>query len=58
MIAPEFIKSSRKNFIYYKPFDSESIKRSIESAKNFDREKIDLSEVSDWKDLTNKLINE
>ena len=58
VIVPEFIESSRENFIYYKPCNNESIKRSIESAKKFDREKINLSEVSDWKDLTHRLITE
>ena len=58
VIAPEFIKSNRENFIYYKPFDIESIKSSIYSAKKFDKEKIIGSEISDWKDLTLKLISE
>lgn len=58
VIAPEFIKSGRNNFIYYKPNSRESIKKAIDSAKTFDRSKIDTKEVSGWKELTVKLIND
>ncbi len=55
---PEFIKSSRNNFIYYKPGDKKSINASLENAKKFDKNKIDVSEILSWDELTQKIIRE
>ncbi|MEP7146116.1 MAG: glucuronosyltransferase, partial [bacterium] len=58
VIAPEFIKSSRSNFIYYKPGDKKSINASLEKAKTFDKNKIDVSEILSWDEMTQKIISE
>lgn len=58
VIAPDFIKSDRENFIYYKPGNEAEIKKAIEKAKEFDRSKIDVSELNSWDEVTEKIINE
>lgn len=58
VIAPEFIKSSRNNFIFYKPGDSESIRIAIERAKVFDKNKTDVRDINSWDTLTDKLISD
>jgi len=58
VIAPEFIKSSRNNFIFYKPGDNESIKNALDKAKDYDKSKTDVSGINSWDELTDKLIRE
>jgi 2-beta-glucuronyltransferase len=58
VISPEFIKSRRDNFIYYKTGDKNSIIKALESSKTFDRNKIDVSGILSWDELTQKIISE
>lgn len=58
VIAPDFIKSSRNNFIFYKPGNNESIRKALGKAKEFDKSKIDVSGINSWDELTDKLIKE
>lgn len=58
VIAPDFIKSTRNNFIHYKSGNSQSIENAISSAKNFDKSKIDTGGISSWDELTKKIISE
>ncbi|MEO8663943.1 MAG: glucuronosyltransferase [Ignavibacteria bacterium] len=58
IIAPDFIKSARDNFIYYKPEDKQSIIESIEKAKHFNKSKIESDSILSWDELTDKIINE
>lgn len=56
ILAPEFLRSARSNFVYYKPDDHESIRKAIVESKEFDRSLIDTSQIDSWDDLTRKLI--
>lgn len=58
VIAPDFIKSMRNNFIYYTAGNTESIEKAISIAKKFDKNKFETSRISSWDELTEKLINE
>jgi len=58
VIAPEFIKSSRNNFIFYKPGNKESIQNAIDKVKEYDKSKTDVSGIISWDELTDKLIND
>ena len=58
VISPDFIKSTRNNFIYYTAGSNESIERAISIAKQFDKSKIDSSCICSWDELTEKIINE
>jgi len=58
VIAPEFIKSSRNNFVFYKPGNKESIQNVIDKVKEYDKSKTDVSGIISWDELTDKLIND
>lgn len=58
VIAPDFIKSKRANFIHYKPGDSKSIGKALDAAKKFDRSSIDISGINTWDELAEKLIHD
>lgn len=58
VIAPDFIKSKRENFVYYVPGNKNEIKNVIEKAKDFDRSMIDISSINSWDEVTEKLLND
>jgi len=58
VIAPEFIKSSRNNFIFYKPGDESSIAQALRKSKEFDRSTINIDNILSWDEVTEKIINE
>lgn len=58
VIVPEFIKSSRNNFIYYKPRENKSIIEAVQSAITFNKDIVDAGEIYSWDTLTQKLISE
>lgn len=57
IVAPDFLKSPRKNMIYYKPGDIESINQAIKYAMCFDRNSIDTSDIYSWDELADMLWN-
>ncbi|MBS1518432.1 MAG: glucuronosyltransferase [Bacteroidetes bacterium] len=58
VIAPDFIKSGRNNFKYYRSGDEDSIVKAVRAAKDYDRSGTDISGICDWGELTDKLIKE
>lgn len=58
VIAPDFIRSKRNNFIYYKPGNKDSIKQAVLSSKSFDKNIISVDGILSWDELTGKIICE
>jgi 2-beta-glucuronyltransferase len=55
IVAPDFIKSERKNIFYYKAGDEESIRSAFGEAMKFERQGLDISQISSWEDLAKKI---
>ncbi len=51
IIAPDFLECDRSNFIYYRPGDSVSIARALETAQKFNHTLIDNDRIPSWDDL-------
>lgn len=58
IIAPDGIPSNRKHFIRYSYDDKKSICDAVEKAAAFDRDTIDTSDVRDWDEFTDVILNE
>jgi len=58
IMAPEFLKSSRKHAFYYKPGDANSIRTAITNAIDYDHSQITTDDILSWDDLTQKLVGE
>lgn len=56
IVAPDFIKSERKNIFYYTPHNEKSILNALNEAIKFKRDSFDNSRTNSWEDLANKLI--
>ncbi len=56
IVAPEYLKCDRENFIYYRPDDRTSIAVALEKAVKFDRESIDTANIHTWDELVETLL--
>ncbi len=57
IVAPEFLKSDRKNIYYYKPGDEESIRGAVTNAQKFGKDTFDNSNIHSWEKLAKELAN-
>jgi 2-beta-glucuronyltransferase len=55
IVAPDFMRSERKNVFTYRPGDDESIRRALLAAEAMDRSMIDRSDIPSWLDLARAL---
>ncbi|MCX2741551.1 hypothetical protein OO017_16445 [Pontibacter sp. M82] len=58
IVAPSFLKTSRKHAFYYTPGNAASIQASLEKALRYPHCEVDNRNVLDWKELAQKLIIE
>lgn len=56
IVAPNFIKSERKNIFYYIPENENSIFNTFREAMRFNRAEFDITKINSWEDLAKKLI--
>lgn len=56
IVAPDFIKSSRKNIFYYKPGNEESITNALNGALKFKPGEFDNSDIYSWSELAKKIL--
>jgi 2-beta-glucuronyltransferase len=56
IIAPFGLESLRKHIIYYQYDVAESIGDAINQALNYDRSRIDRSDIMDWEELTIEML--
>jgi len=57
IVAPEFLKSERKNLFYYKLGDRESIRDALLNAQKFDKDTFDNSGIHSWEELAKELAD-
>ena len=57
IVAPEFLKSERKNMFYYKPGDRESIRDALLNTQKFDKDTFDNSGIHSWEELAKELAD-
>jgi len=57
IVAPEFLKSERKNMFYYKPSDRESIRKALINAEKFDKDTFDNTGINTWEELAKELAD-
>jgi 2-beta-glucuronyltransferase len=59
IIAPDFLKTERKNTFYYTPSDSESIQKALDNAGNYDKKKDTMNyNINSWDELATKWIKQ
>lgn len=58
IVAPEFLRCERQNFVFYHPGDDASIRQALGEALQMDRSTIDPSGVESWEDLAAKLAGQ
>lgn len=57
IVAPEFLKSERKNMFYYKPGDRKSIRDALTNALKFNKDTFDNSDIHSWEELAKELLD-
>jgi 2-beta-glucuronyltransferase len=55
VVAPTFLTGSWPNVFYYRPGDSQSIRKALLQARRLDRGSIDVSRVPSWGELADRL---
>lgn len=58
IIAPEFLKTSRKHAFYYQPGNVTSIKSAVRKALDFPHQDVENRNVLDWKELAQTLLKD
>jgi 2-beta-glucuronyltransferase len=58
IIAPLGLNSTRNHVIYYHYDSGESIKKTVRDSILYDRSTIDVSDIIDWAELTEKIVCE
>jgi 2-beta-glucuronyltransferase len=57
VVAPEFLRMSRRNAFYYGPGDSGSIRDALLAARGFDRAAIGRDDIPSWDDLAAAMLD-
>ncbi len=55
IVAPEFVRSWRRNVFAYRPGDPASIREALVTARSMDRSTVDRSGIGSWSDLAREL---
>ncbi|MCE5280378.1 MAG: glucuronosyltransferase [Planctomycetaceae bacterium] len=58
IVAPEFLRTPRRNMFYYRPGDAESIAHALRQARAFDRAAYTRDDILSWTDLASLLAGE
>ncbi len=56
IVAPDYLKCDRENFIFYHPGDQRSIAAALEKVAKFDGESIDIGNIHTWDDLVETML--
>ncbi|MBI5947802.1 MAG: glucuronosyltransferase [Chloroflexi bacterium] len=56
IVAPDFLRSSRANVVYYRPGDDASITGALTTALAMDRGAIPIDDICSWGELASRLV--